>query len=486
LTKEKFKVLDTNLFLSDPNTLSSFGSKREDETNTVIIPIEVLAELDKFKSEMGTERGYNARETLRKIHELKRDKGGTLYSGIQVSPTHIIRSSLFITEPSGLELICGLDPQKPDTRILSLVNMLKKAGKDVEFVSNDTSLLDIADAFGIDANPCHDMEGDIRRLDQCYKGWIKLDNPALIAQYERKPKDFKISAGELGIKDPQPNMYAVLRETKKPVIFRYDPKEKLFTPPHSYIYNFRSNKVEPKNAFQMMYMDMLKNPEVELVFAIGVAGTSKTFLSVEAALVQAIRNIDGKNPSELPYARVFITRPRAISSDESDLGFLPGALKEKVDPWFGPIYDQLYQLFETYKFDSDERAHIMGDEDSVMDGAKGSDMVQNRKIHIFDTLYKRGRSLTDAFWIIDDAQNLTKTQLYDLGTRAASNCKLVLNGDPTQCDIKGEGALMNSLVRANEAFKGYEHSATVWFPDEFSVRSPLASAFIKYLGNRKG
>jgi len=471
--KEKYKILDTNLFLSEPKALFSFKPKKEDELTYVILPLEVLAELDKFKKE-NSERGRNSRETLRMLHSLIKNSQKNLYEGIPISNNYIIKSSFKYMESYSKNKVVNNDNlSKTDSSLLNLTDYLAKKGFDVELVTNDVSLITIASAFKINANSWKGLEGKVDSLEKAYKGWRIINSKKIYEKYIDKGKG-ELSLDEVGIKNMYPNEYLILRANNLEEVLRYDKEKNVLVP------LIKGNSlVEPRNSYQKMYMDALRNKNIDLVFALGVAGTSKTFLAMDAAIEQAIvpSSLHSKMPKKhledrLSYGRVFVTRPRTVSPDEFDVGYLPGDLKDKIEHWLGPIFDQLYELFDIYKFSEDQREYILSTDTTS---------IEKKRIYVFDSLFKRGRTIKDAFWIIDDAQNLTLRQIYDLGTRGGFNCKLVINGDPNQCDLRGESALISPLVRASEAFKEDETTAIIFFPDNSSERGKLTSKFIRYL-----
>jgi PhoH-like ATPase len=490
MTRLEAKVLDTNLFLHNPDAVDkAFIPTKKDEIHHGIIPLEVIQELEHFKNE-DSERGYHARETARRIEQQITRTGKTLAEGIPITDNYILYSSLpFIKgkRPKMIESLEGLDPNKPDNRIISVGLLLRDSFSEyqgnVELISIDRIILCAASSLGLKANKWRDLDKGLEDLDKCYKGW-RIVNGANDMITELKSSE---NHGTLSPKSIDgtlsPNEYVILVNSgedqsgkhgismlgKSINVMRYDAKTDRLVLPQNYLNN-RLQKIRPLNLWQMMYLDALYNPDIVSVFGIGAFGTSKTFASVLAGMNQSVAKFDNLgDKSNLQYTRMFITRPKMQEEGEKDSGFLPGDIEQKNLPWFMAIYDQLYKMASYYDNLSEEAiSHIMGE-------AGGLGDLDKYRIYMLDSLYARGRSISDSYWMIDEVENFTRNQVYKLLSRVAENSKVALNGDPFQSAIKGESAIANSLVWANEKFKSSDMSATIWFPPTEIVRGKFAN-----------
>ena len=461
---EKYKILDTNIFLSDPKAIYSFRPKEENMKTTIILPLVVLRELEKFKDER-SERGRNAKAALKEIKEII-EIGGFLNSGIYIESNYHIKSSYEIekTMPNSLEHMVN---EGNDRILLEIVKKMKEEGKNVELVTLDISLIDIGNALGLPV--CEWMDYKVGEL---YKGWREIDvGNETIKSYHlvRKERGKGFSPDMIDVKDPNPNEYFILKSSdgkkQDEVGVRYDQERGIYVPV-PYLEK-RADKVINQNIRQLFLMDALRNPDIDVVFAIGSAGSGKTFLATDAAMEQTIPGLNGDNKPQ--YQKMLITRPLIGINDEEDIGALPGELEEKLEPWLRPIYDQLDYLFSIRGIKDVDVDYIH--EEGILD-------VQAMR-HI------RGRSLHDCFWIVDEAQNLTRNKLLTVGTRVSENSKLVFTGDPTQCDLKLVQDISNPIVYASNVFKSDPLAATVYFENEDCVRSKIASAFIERMGHHK-
>ena len=199
----------------------------------------------------------------------------------------------------------------------------------------------------------------------------------------------------------------------------------------------------PRSEKQKGYVRALRQSDI--IISAGPAGTGKTFLAVAVGLTMLL---------EKKIERIILSRP-AVEAGER-LGFLPGDMKEKVDPYLRPLYDSLYDLFD---FEKIQRMIEIGD------------------IEIAPLAFMRGRTLKNSFAILDEAQNATDTQIKMFLTRIGENSKIVVNGDPTQIDLPNKG--MSGLVRSKELLGHLNEIAVVDFDHSDVVRHPLVSKIVK-------
>ncbi|MGQ9728083.1 MAG: PhoH family protein [Candidatus Fervidibacter sp.] len=205
----------------------------------------------------------------------------------------------------------------------------------------------------------------------------------------------------------------------------------------------RGKRIAPKTLGQLRYVEAMKTHD--LVFAIGVAGTGKTFLAVAMALAAL---------KQRRVSRIILARP-AVEAGEK-LGFLPGDIYEKVDPYMRPLYDALYDLLD---YDKVQR------------------LIERRVVEVIPLAYMRGRTFNDAFIVLDEAQNATSLQMKMLLTRLGFNAKMVVTGDVTQIDLpKG---VKSGLVEVQEILRGVEGVTFVYLTEQDVVRHPLVQRIVK-------
>ena len=479
--REQYFVPDTNVYLSDPAAIESFGAKDPTTTrNTVVLPMQVLAELDSKKGEMDSARGFAARETLRKLKEyIQMSDGGSLIDGIEIAPGHLIQSSIQLS--SGRDITDRFG-DKPDNRIIQVVSDMRSRNRNTQFVTNDSGAYIMASSLGFEVDTWRDVES-LEDPAQAYKGWREVSvDPNEYHSNIKTASTLEVGSIDADLSGLQPNEYVIfagenigsLHSRQLPSAFKHRDGilHKVFPA------DDQVSPVKPKNILQHCYMDALRDDEIGVVFVIGEAGTAKTYLATDAALALAFgdeamanrgHNSVGHSGGSSAYnkfQRLLITRPAVFEKDNTvDIGALPGDLGEKMAPWVAPIYDQIEQLAEGYHLDED-----------IVETLKAE-----RKLEILVTSHMRGRSLAKCFWIYDEAQNASPFQLRTAMTRVGEGTKMILTGDPKQCDIKGMDAVRNnSLIGANEKWKDYKGSATIYFDrPEFVVRSGLAREAIR-------
>lgn len=410
-------VLDTNVLLHDPRAIYKF------EDNDVVIPIHVIEEIDQFKKEM-SELGRNARTITRILDELREITGGTLNKGAPLDGGGKLR----VAVPKDVMSKHKLDNAAMDLAIVqtALTERDTNPGKPTIFVTMDSNLRIRADALGLRAE---NYEGGRIAIDDLYTGIVEIDVDAAAVDQLGGKGDVPVSevnAGEL-----YPNACIVLRDRSQPnhtALGRVDGKSQVIKP-------LRAQRegtwgVRPRNLEQSFALDLLTDDSINLVTLVGKAGTGKTLLAIAAGLKKVID--DGV------YARLLVSRP--IFPLGRDVGYLPGDLEEKLNPWMQPIFDNLEYIFATGRGRASE-------------GRSYTELVASGIIEVEPLTYIRGRSLPNQFLIVDEAQNLTPHEVKTIITRCGSDTKIVLTGDPYQIDNPYVDAASNGLSIVAERFK---------------------------------
>ncbi|MBT8043349.1 MAG: PhoH family protein [Verrucomicrobiae bacterium] len=453
-------VLDTNVLLHDPGCLNQF------KDNHLCIPVDVLAELDKFKGEQ-SERGANARYVHRKLTEIF-SCSDAVTSGVPTDGGGTIR--LVIYDPDfcqenskelGQFLRVFPDRERVDHRILAATVLLMEHNKAaVVLVTKDLNMQLKARAVGI---KCEDYLND------------KVD-PVEISSYDLRcvevdPSELQrfASSGELELEHPRRkeivlNQYVLLKAGEKQTMparldangtfVRLQIPEVLRIPD--------GHHLKPFNLGQKCLIDALLNPDISLVTCYGQAGTGKTLVAVAAGLHEMFNR---------RYNGLTISRPVISMGDQ--LGFLPGSLDDKMKPWLQPIYDALDLLMQPTTNQGPRRKQK---KENVSDPASKpyDELIERGVIEIEALCYIRGRSIPNRFFILDEAQQLTPQEAKTVVTRMSRGSKLVLVGDPAQIDNPYVDSRSNGLVFTRNRLKGQPFAAHVTLSR--GERSPLAEA----------
>jgi len=420
---KKNYVLDANVLLHDPYAIFKF------EDNNVIVPIYAIEEIDQFKRE-STERGRNARTIARVIDEL-RPPNGTLSRPVTIETG----GSLCIALPRQRhELPVGLVTTSLDHAILQTAIEIRDEDPSMPtvFVTMDTNLRIRADAVGVTSqtyeNPrVQDLDlaqsvmdvlvpaSDIKTFFD--DGAIDIDVEALTAA------GLYANAGLL-LRNEQAQNHTGLA--------RFDPQRKqavaLRVPREGVM------GVRPRNKEQSIALDLLLDDSIRLVALLGKAGTGKTLLALAAGLQRT--TIDAS------YSRLLVSRP--IMPMGRDLGFLPGDVDEKLNPWMQPIFDNLDYIF----------SNGPGRTRDTSEASRGyAPLVDSGIIQVEPLTYIRGRSLPRQYLIVDEAQNLTPHEVKTIITRSGEGTKVVLTGDPHQIDNPYVDHASNGLSVVAQRFK---------------------------------
>ena len=386
-------ILDTNVLLHDPNSLLSF------EENSVLIPIEVIEEIDRFKRE-STELGQNARAVSRMLDSFRGE--GHLSEGVKLPTGGKLK---IVFQKNGHAADGGLSANSVDNRILSLAAGIQKAQprNPTILVSKDINLRIKADALGLQAE---DYETDRVFIKDLYTGMIEMAVSSQQLAAFRTRGELELEAG----KKYFPNEYCTLTDETNPkrtALTKVDPTGRKLVP----IVDCREGVwgIKPRNREQHFAFDALLDDRVKLVTLMGKAGTGKTLLAMAAGLKRVVLDRE--------FRRLVVARPTISMGKE--LGFLPGSLDEKLAPWMQPIHDALEMLSDLN----------MGHEHR-----RSGDLMRSGSIVVEALSYIRGRSIANQFMIIDEAQNLTPLEAKTIITRVGSGTKIIFTGDPYQID----------------------------------------------------
>ncbi len=444
MTRRHF-VLDTNVLLHAPECLRQFAE------NIVVIPVDVIEELDNFKTR-NDELGRNARSVIRIIDNARMNAEETLATGAPINDEGgMIRVDL---KPVCL-LEDGLRDDTPDNRIISVAYRLKREGHDVAIISKDVAMRVKSDALGI---PAEDFESDkVPSLDNMFLGWRTVHcNGDAVAQLQEQGR------ATITLEDEAcPNEAILLRDEKnpkstalaRPVVGWGGGKEVEL---RSFLSSNQAVQgIAPRNLEQRVALELLLDPDVNLVTLVGKAGTGKTLLALVAGLYLTTK--------KHMYEKLLVSRP--VMPLGRDIGFLPGTAEEKLMPWLKPIFDNM-------KFILRERSPGEADK-------KIMELFKSGIVDVEPLTFIRGRSIHHQFMVVDECQNLTPHQIRTIISRVGHNTKLVLTGDPYQIDNPYLDSRSNGLTYVAERMKKQSVAGHVLFTK--SERSLLASVAVEIL-----
>ncbi len=402
----KLFVLDTNVILHDAGCLRNF------EENDVAVPITVLEELDRFKK--GNEDiNFQARAFLRRLDELT----GDVLSPTGTSLGDGLGSVRVVLETNCDErLKSAFLEDCPDHRILNVALTLQEqlAPRPVVLVTKDTNLRMKAKSFGLTAQ---DYSTDkVESMDKLYTGKRLVEGLESEVVNQFFVNGGHVPADKLDcVTQPRANENFVLRNGSKSVLATYNPVEKSFVR----IDKLSASGIVPRNAEQSFALRALLNDDLKLVTLTGKAGSGKTLLALAAAMECRSR-----------YRQILLARP-AVPLSNRDLGFLPGDIGAKLDPYMQPLYDNMAVM-----------RHPLSE---LTGGSKVQDLLAANHLEVTPLAYIRGRSLQRVFFIVDEAQNLTPHEIKTIITRAGEGTKIVFTGDIQQIDHPYLDSLSNGL-----------------------------------------
>ena len=426
----KIFVLDTNVILHDATCIHHF------EDNEVVIPISVLEELDQFKR--GNEQiHFNARDFLRSLDDLST---GADDSELKEGDGKI---RVVINHDWHPDVEASFQDDCPDHRIITCAYKLHidNPSREIILVTKDTNMRLKSRSLGLSAE---DYSRDsIEDVSQVYTGSRLIENvvsdeiDTIYASYGVEIE------GVTAIKDPMANENFILRNGQKSVLAAFDPFEnKIVRVDKPMAYG-----IKPRNAEQSFALHMLLDNRIQLVTLSGKAGTGKTLLALAAALEK-----------RSDFRQIFLARP-IVPLSNRDLGFLPGDIQSKLDPYMQPLFDNLSVIRHQFK-PNDKRS------------IKINEMLEHDKLLITPLAYIRGRSLQKAFFIVDEAQNLTPHEVKTVITRAGEGTKVIFTGDIYQIDHPYLDKRSNGLTYLISRMKGQEVFAHINL--EKGERSELA------------
>jgi PhoH-like ATPase len=421
-------ILDANVLLHDPRSVFQFAD------NTVIIPVGVITEIDRFKKEM-TARGYSAREVVRVLDGLR--AGQSLATGVALEAGGMLRVHC------GPDALAAEEHGHADREILRVAQQVAAAepGTPVIIVSKDINLRVRADAAGLRAE---NYESDHVHLSDLRSGQVERQvDPELL---ERLRADGRVdwTDGRLA-----PNEYLLLRpggEARGSVLARATDTATAVQRLHEARDGLVG--VKPRNKEQHFAVDALLDEHLQLVTLMGKAGTGKTLLAVAAAVHLALK--------KKRYRGVLVCRPNVPVG--RDLGYLPGDISSKLAPWMKPVVDTVEYLFDT-------GGSIKGHKDCA-------GLIRAGLIEIQPLTYIRGRSIARRYVVIDEAQNLTPLEIKTVITRIGRDAKVVLTGDVYQIDNPYVDAESNGFTYLVNRFRDQGIAAHVELHK--GERSPLA------------
>jgi PhoH-like ATPase len=412
---KKNYILDTNVLLHDPHAFNRF------EDNDVIIPIYVIEEIDQFKRD-SNERGRNARTVTRLLDGL-RERNGSLSDGVSLGEEGTLKVHVPLKRP---ELAMALNPRSGVHAILQTAIDYRDASPDKPtiFVTMDVNLRIRADALGLKTETYENQAVDI---DELKSGVVELVVTPEQMDTFFDGADLEPPAGEPLVA----NVSVLLRDTssrKRTALGRYRVAKNRIVP--LVVSREGVMGIRPRNKEQSFALDLLMDDSIQLVTVIGKAGTGKTLLALAAGLKRTAH--DGA------YSRLLISRP--IMPLGRDLGFLPGDVEEKLNPWMQPLYDNL--------------DFLMAAEGKRRNIRSLDQLFEKGLLQIEPLTYIRGRSLPQQYVIVDEAQNLTPHEVKTVITRCGEGTKIVLTGDPFQIDNPYVDSTTNGLTVAADRLQG--------------------------------
>lgn len=411
---KKTLVLDTNVILHDSDCIYHF------EDNDIVLPMAVLEELDHFKKGNDV-LNYHARSFVRVIDDLSTEK--MFEEGVKLGPN----LGIFRVEINSVseDLADVFTEDITDHRILyTAYELAKKDKQRVVLVSKDVNLRLKAKALGLESQDY--FTDKVASIDELYTGKSTLEhvNSELIDKLYQTP--FELPFDDAGFeKAAAPWHHYILKNDQKSALAVYNPNQDML----QRLDKRAAHGIMPRNAEQLFALDILTNDDIPLVSITGKAGTGKTLLALAAAMEK-----------KRSYRQIYIARP-IVPLSNKDIGYLPGDIKSKIDPYLQPLWDNLKVIQNQYLGNDSEFEKI-------------NQLVEDEKIVIAPLTYIRGRSLQKIFFIVDEAQNLTPHEIKTIITRAGEGTKVVFTGDIFQIDHPFLDSQSNGLSYLIDRFKG--------------------------------
>ncbi len=412
--KTKVFILDTNVILHDSSCIHHFNE------HDIVIPITVLEELDNFKK--GNDSlNYHAREFARTLDSLSGDK--LFNGGVPIGPGKG-KISIKLDRDFDPAIAANFSAKKPDHHILNIAHFVAgdNEGRSVCLVTKDVNLRMKAKAIGLMAQDYkNDHVSDIQQLHTGSRSVDSVDPELISLMYS---PSYEFPADRLAVeKALLPNEYLILRGERKSALAVYDDEARLVR----HVDKVPSFGITPRNAEQTFALDAILNDNIRLVSLSGKAGTGKTLLALAGALKR-----------KKSYRQILMARP-IVALSNKDIGFLPGDIQSKLDPYMKPLFDNLAVI-----------EHAQG----TTKKSEIAKLIEEKKLVIEPLSYIRGRSLVNTFFIIDEAQNLTPHEIKTIITRAGEGTKIVFTGDIFQIDHPYLDSHSNGLSYLIERMKG--------------------------------
>lgn len=437
-------VLDTNVLLHNSDSIESFAD------NTVIIPMAVIEELDRFKAH-NDELGRNARQVIRRLDVLR--SKGNLRDGVPLEKNGFLKivSNSFNQEDR------PFDADIPDNRIIQVAYSILQQGENVIFVSKDINARIKADAIGLKAV---DFEKQTVNFSELYSGYNEIEVEGKLVDKFVEDKTLRIDESLtqfpnqfVMLIDEENNKHTALGRVAETGLINILPSK------HERIWNIRS-----RNREQRMALELLMDKNVQIVTLVGQAGTGKTLIALAAALHSTIK--------DKAFDRILVSRP--IVPLGKDIGYLPGDKDEKLSHWMQPIFDNLIYLLREGMEPVDGKKKVKNTPMTRMDQLFSDDIIELEAL-----TYIRGRTIPGQFVIVDEAQNLTPHEVKTIVSRAGEGTKMVLTGDPYQIDNPYLDASSNGLTYAAERLKAQQiHGHVTLINSERSHLAAIAAAYL--------
>ena len=439
---KKNYVIDTSVFLSDADALFSFAN------NDIFIPLKVLEEVDGHKKRQDSV-GFHARKFIKHLDGLRAN--GSLNKGVRPNQgkgiikvcdadySDVLPRSLDLAIADHIILASALKIQKEWTKRKTVV------------VSRDINMRVIANSLGLEAEDYETLQA-VEDADKLYDGFEEILVDDQIIEHFYAGEEIVLDE-EQGVR-LHPNQFLMLQSSanpKKTALCRFNAPH-LPLKPTLQKWPEISWGIKPRNKEQAFAFDLLFDDDVPLVTLIGKAGSGKTLMAIAAAMEQTL------GMGKTVYKKIIISRP--VQPLGKDIGFLPGTMEEKMLPWLKPIQDNLQM--------------VVGHDKTMLQS-----FMEKGQLEVEALTYIRGRSISDAFVIIDEAQNLTAHEVKTIITRIGDNTKIVLTGDVEQIDNIYTNETSNGLAFAVEKFKTYDLSGHITF--KRGERSKLATLAAKIL-----
>jgi len=424
MSRKKIFVLDTSVFLTRADCV--YGFRNHD----IVVPFKVLEEIDKHKGRQDGV-GSQARKIIRILDGLRAK--GTLFKGIRIRKGSGLLYTWGTEKLGSAGFPKDLDSTIPDHLIVATAMAVQKEHpiRKVIMVSRDINMRVICDSVGL-LTEDYIVEQAVENSESIYAGFEShLVDDAVIDRFYAKEEIF---LGEEETKKYNSNQYLMLvsnANEKKTALCRFISP----TVPLKSIVDYKKGVwgIKPRNKEQSFALDLLMDPQVQLITLLGKAGSGKTLCAIAAGLQQTMEDL--ASYGEPAYSRLIVSRP--VQPLGKDIGFLPGTITEKMSPWLTPIQDNLQFL--------------MGNDKITLE------MYMDRgRIEIEALTYIRGRSISNAYIIIDEAQNLTIHELKTIITRVGEGTKIILTGDVEQIDAPYLNETSNGLTHAVEKFKNFD------------------------------